>query len=164
MTATTRQRVGRVLLAGLLAWLLLWALLVVVAAVVLPQIQWSAPAVGQWLGERAGMPVQVAAVRSHWTRRGPVLELQGLALGQGGQIQVGSARLQLAIYTGLLPDHALTQVHLQGLDLQVRRQADGRWQIGGLAQAAQSDGDPLDALARLGEIQISGARLHVDAP
>lgn len=152
------------MLAGLLAWLLLWALLVVVAAVVLPQIQWSAPAVGQWLGERAGMPVQVAAVRSHWTRRGPVLELQDLALGQGGQIQVGSARLQLAIYTGLLPDHALTQVHLQGLDLQLRRQADGRWQVGGLAQVEHSDGDPLDALARLGEIQISGARLHVDAP
>ena len=82
MTASTRQRVGRVLLAGLLAWLLLWALLVVVAAVVLPQIQWSAPAVGQWLGERAGMPVQVAAVRSHWTRRGPVLELQDLAAAQ----------------------------------------------------------------------------------
>ena len=112
------------MLAGLLAWLLLWALLVVVAAVVLPQIQWSAPAVGQWLGERAGMPVQVAAVRSHWTRRGPVLELQDLALGQGGQIQVGSARLQLAIYTGLLPDHALTQVHLQGLDLLVLADPD----------------------------------------
>lgn len=162
--AVTRRRLGRALLYGVLAWLLLWAVLVGLAAAVLPRIAWSPQAVGQWLGERAGMPVQVAAVRSHWTRRGPVLELQGLALGEGGQLQVGRARLQLAIYTGLLPDQALTQVQLDGLDLQLRRLADGRWQVDGLASTHQGQGDPLDALSRLGEIQVSGARLAIDAP
>lgn len=159
-----RRRAGRVLLACLLGWLLSWALLVLLAWLVLPSIAWSAPAVGQWLGERAQMPVQVQAVRSHWTRRGPVLELQGLALGDGGQVQVGRARLQLAIYTGLLPGHALTQVQLDGLDLQLRRADDGRWQIDGLAATGAGQGDPLDALSRLGEIQVRGARLQVDAP
>ena len=161
---TTRRRVGRALLYGVMAWLLLWALLVVLAAVILPRIAWSPQAVGQWLGERAGMPVQVAGVRSHWTRRGPMLELQGLTLGQEQAVQVGRARLQLALYTGLLPGQALTQIQLDGLDLALRQQPDGRWQVEGLAPAGPGSGDPLDALSRLGEIQISGARLQVDAP
>lgn len=159
-----RRRAGRVLLACLLGWLLGWAALVLLASLVLPRVVWSAPAVGQWLGERAQMPVQVQAVHSHWTRRGPVLELQGLALGDGGQVQVGRARLQLAIYTGLLPGHALTQVQLDGLDLQLRRADDGRWQVDGLAAAGPGQEDPLDALSRLGEIQVRGARLQVEAP
>ena len=162
--AVTRRGIVRVLLTTVLVWLLLWATLVVLAAAVLPRINWSAPAVGQWLGERAGMPVQVSAVRAHWSRRGPVMELQGLALGQDGAIQVGRARLQLAIYTGLLPGQALTQVQLDGLDLQLRHHDDGRWQVAGLASGGPDQGDPLDALSRLGEIQISGARLQIHAP
>lgn len=157
------RRCGRVLLHAGLAWLLLWACLVMVASLLLPRISWQAGAVGQWLGERAGMPVAVRSVQAHWTRRGPVLQLDGLALGEGGQVQVGRAQLLLAVYSGLLPGHALSQIQLQGLDLTLRQQDDGRWQVSGLG-GSDGQGDPLDALSRLGEVQLSAARLHVQAP
>ena len=162
LQASTRRRLRRLLTWAVLAWLTLWALLVLLAAVVLPRIAWQPDAVGRWLGERAGLPVQVQAVQAHWTGRGPELQLQGVRLGQDGAVQLGRARLQLAVYTGLLPGQALSRVHLDGLDLRLAQDADGRWRIHGLADGS-SDGDPLDALSRLGEIQVSAARLHVQS-
>lgn len=156
----SRRRIRQVLTLAVLAWLSLWALLVLLATLVLPRIDWQPEAVGRWLGERAGMPVQVQAVRAYWTGTGPALELEGLGLGQEQAVQVGRARLRLAIYTGLLPGQALTTVQLDGLDLALEQQDDGRWRIEGLA-ADSGGGDPLDALSRLGEIQVNGARLQV---
>ncbi|MGE8240806.1 MAG: YhdP family protein, partial [Stenotrophomonas indicatrix] len=47
------------------------------------------------------------------------------------------------------------------LDLQ--QAADGRWSVRGLPQS-RAGGDPLDALRRLGELQVIGGRLGVHAP
>ena len=51
----------------------------------------------------------------------------------------------------------------QTLDLTLERDDSGRWHVRGLP-GQQAQADPLATLERLGELQVSHARLHVRAP
>ena len=157
------RRWRRVLAILVVGWLLTWSALVLLAWWVLPRLHFHPGDVGSWLSQRTGMPLQVHAVDARWTGRGPVLRLHGLRLGDQGQIQLGSAQWQLAVYDGLMPGRSLSELHLSGLDLAVRQADDGRWQIEGVSDSGSGQ-DPLDALSRLGELQLSGGRLHVVSP
>ena len=66
------------------------------------------------------------------------------------------------MYSGLLPGRSLTELRLRGLALDLQQGDDGRWSVRGLPQS--DNGDPLDALRRLGELQVIGGRLGVHAP
>ncbi|WP_140908336.1 YhdP family protein [Cognatiluteimonas lumbrici] len=121
--------------------------------------------IARWLGERAGRDVAFARVETDWTRRGPLLRLEGLRLGEGDQaIAIGDAEVLVSQYAGLLPGRSFTELRLRGLDLTVERQPDGTWQVRGLPGQAQSGGDPFAALEGLGELQVVGGRLRVLAP
>ena len=121
--------------------------------------------IARWLGERSGRTVAFDRVETDWTRRGPLLRLEGLRLGEGADaIAIGDAEVLVSQYAGLLPGRSFTELRLRGLDLTVERRADGTWQVRGLPGQAQSGGDPFDALEGLGELQVIGGRLHVVAP
>src|SRR5690606_32080839 len=53
---------------------------------------------------------------------------------------------------------------LRGPSLALQRADDGRWSIRGLPAAQASQVDPLEYLEGLGELQVIGGRLDVDAP
>jgi len=140
------------------------ALLVGAASQLLPLVGSHPEHVAAWLSERAGRPVRFDKVETRWTRRGPLLQFDGLRIGEPGQgVRIGRAEVLVAMYSGLLPGQPLTELRLRGLSLTVQRGDDGRWSVRGLPPTEQG-GDPLDSLQRLGELQVIGARVAIDAP
>lgn len=143
--------------------------LVVVAVLVgslnqlLPLVERHPEKVAAWLSERAGQPVAFDRMDTAWTRRGPLLRLDGLRIGQGDGVRIGQAEVLVSLYSGLLPGAPLTELRLRGLALTLQRADDGRWSVRGLPSAGDA-GDPLETLRRLGELQVIGGRLRLHAP
>ena len=169
MTAAWAARLHRVRRS---AWYLVAAVLVtmalvavVAAQVALPWLERNPRTVASWLSERAGRPVAFDTLDATWTRRGPLLRVTGLRIGDpAAAVPIGTAEIQVAQYSGLLPGRSLTELRLHGIELTLQRDDDGSWQVRGLPGAAHAEDDPLDALQGLGELQVVDARLTIDAP
>jgi uncharacterized protein (TIGR02099 family) len=145
--------------------LVLLALVIGVASQVLPLAERHPEKIAEWLSARARAPVAFDAVETQWTRRGPLLRLDNLRVGQGKEVlRIGDAEILVAQYAGLLPGRSLTELRVRGLDLTLQRDAAGRWQVRGLPGQQDGAGDPFATLERLGELQVSHARLRVLAP
>ncbi len=56
-------------------------------------------------------------LRTQWTRRGPLLRLDGLRVGQGEGIRIGEAEVLVSLYAGILPGRSFTELRLRGLSL-----------------------------------------------
>jgi uncharacterized protein (TIGR02099 family) len=120
--------------------------------------------IAAWLSARAGRPVAFDRVETEWTRRGPLLRLDGLRVGQGARVLViGDAEVLVSQYAGLLPGRSFTELRVRGLDLTLERQRDGSWRVRGLPGERQG-GDPFATFERLGELQVVAGKLHVVAP
>ena len=158
---TARRGAWYALAFGLIAM----ALVAGVASQLLPLAERHPERIAAWLSERADRPVAFDRVETEWTRRGPLLRLDGLRVGEGSDaFEIGDAELLVSQYAGLLPGRSFTELRLRGLDLILERTDDGRWRVHGLPGQQQADGDPLAALERLGELQVIGGRLAVRAP
>ena len=145
--------------------LVLVAVVLGVASQVLPMADRNPDKIAAWLSQRAGRPVAFDRVETAWTRRGPVLKLDNLRIGEGRlAFTVGDAEMLVSVYSGLLPGHPFSELRLRGLELTLERAADGRWQVRGLPGQQLPGGDPLAALEGLGELQVIGGRLVVSAP
>ncbi|MCD8463446.1 TIGR02099 family protein [Xylella taiwanensis] len=138
------------------------ALAVGIFSQLLPLVERHPQQVADWLSARTGQPVRFDALSTCWTQRGPLLRLQGVRIGPQGKVGIGEAEVLVAMYTGLLPGRSLIELRLRGVALTVHRDAAGRWSVYGLP--SDVGGDPLDVLRRLGELQVIGGRLSVDAP
>ena len=171
MAAPLRHRLRRIRRwAGYLVavGVILVALVVGAASQLLPLAERHPQRIAAWLSEVAGRPVAFDQVRTRWTRRGPLLQLDGLRIGggaDGGGVQVGQAEVLVSLYAGLLPGGSFTELRLRGPSLALHRGADGRWAIRGLPLATDAaQADPLEYLEGLGELQVIGGRLDVEAP
>lgn len=151
---------------GAAVLLVLAAMLVGLANQFLPLLERHPDRIAAWLSERVGQPVAFDRVNAFWTRRGPLLGLERLRVGEGAQaIEIGSAQLLVSVYSGLMPGRPLTELRVDAVSLDLLRGEDGRWQVRGLADAPRSaDGDPLAVLDGFGEIHVRGAALRVRAP
>ncbi|MGI8561756.1 MAG: YhdP family protein [Luteimonas sp.] len=151
-------------LAGVLV---LMALAAGIASQLLPLAERHPDRIAAWLSARAQRPVAFDHVETAWTRRGPLLRVDGLRIGEGADaVPIGEAEILVSQYAGLLPGRSFTELRLRGLALVLERGDDGRWQVRGLPGQAQSElqSDPLDMLQRLGELQVIDGRLTVSAP
>ena len=156
------RRVRRGTVYILAVALVLLALVLGTASQVLPLAERHPDRVAAWLSARAGRPISFDAVQTAWTRRGPLLQMEGLRVGEGGQaFSVGNAEMLVSIYAGLLPGVPLSELRLRGLDLVLEREPDGRWQVQGLPGQRQAGGDPFAALEGLGELQVIDGSLRV---
>ena len=165
MSAPPRLRLRRIRRLALYAsaiTLVAVALLVGTFSQLLPLAERNPEQIAAWLTARAGQPVRFDDLKAQWTRRGPLLQLDGLRIGAGDGLRVGQAEVQVAMYAGLLPGRSLTELRLRGLALTLQRADDGRWSVRGLPGRPGSD--PLEALRRLGELQVERGRLTVEAP
>lgn len=152
------RRHGVHALATLLALL---ALVNGLGMLLLPVVERHPQRVAEWLSARAGRPVAFDSLSTRWTRRGPLLRVEGLRVGDPRDpVHIGAAEIQIAQYSGLLPDHSFTEVRLRGLDLTLQRAANGQWRVRGMP-GQQAGDDPLAALEHLGELQLVQARLHI---
>jgi uncharacterized protein (TIGR02099 family) len=144
--------------------LVLVALAIGVLNQLMPLAERHPDRIAAWLGERSGRGVAFDRVETSWTRRGPLLQLENLRIGDGDQaIAIGDAEMLVSLYSGLLPDTPFSELRLRGLDLTLERGADGRWQVRGLPGQQRADGDPLAMLEGLGELQVVDGRLTVVA-
>ncbi|SEL79573.1 TIGR02099 family protein [Pseudoxanthomonas sp. GM95] len=156
-----------------MAWYALAVVLVCVAVVLgvvsqlLPLAERHPDRVAAWLSQQAGRPITFQHLKTEWTRRGPLLQLDGLqvgaANGQGEGLQIGQAEVLVSLYSGLLPGRAFTELRLRNIALEAERAEDGSWAIRGFP-GQKTGGDPLKSLDGLGELQLVGGRLHVLAP
>ena len=150
---------------GVAVALVLIAVLLGALSQVLPMAERHPQRVAAWLSERAGQPVAFDRIDTAWTRRGPLLRLDNLRIGNGAQsFVIGDTEMLVSVYAGLLPGHPFSELRLRGLDLTLQRTDDGRWQVRGLPGQQQAGGDPMRALERLGELQVIGGKLAVQAP
>ena len=170
MTGTPFRRRLRLLRRGFgygaALLLVLVALVIGAASQLLPLAERHPEKIAGWLSVRARNPVAFDAVETQWTRRGPLLRLDNLRVGEGKDaLRIGDAEILVAQYAGFLPGRSLTELRVRGLDLTLQRDAAGRWQVRGLpGQQQDNGGDPFATLERLGELQVSHARLRVLAP
>jgi len=140
------------------------ALVLGVASQVLPLAESHPQQIEDWLSARAGRPVAFDHVQTEWTRRGPLLRLDGLRVGEGeSAVRIGEAEVLVSMYAGLLPGRSFTELRLRGLSLTLQRADDGTWSVLGLP-GQKSAGDPLKNLEGLGELQVIGGSLSVRAP
>ncbi|WP_226470062.1 YhdP family protein [Luteimonas panaciterrae] len=145
--------------------LVLMALTAGVVSQLLPLAERHPQWVAEWLGERVHRPVHFDRLKTQWTRRGPLLQLEGLRIGDGTEtLQIGTAEILVSQYAGLLPGRSFTELRLRGLDLTLQRDDAGRWHVRGLPGERQSTEDPFAPLEGLGELQVIGGKLRVDAP
>lgn len=167
MTTPLRRRIRhtrRWLGYGLLILLILLAVLVGIANQMLPLVERHPDKIAAWLSERVGEPVQFTRAHAEWTRRGPRITLDDLKVGQGTQVlDIGRAELTVAIYSGLLPDHPLTELKIRDLALTLVQDDERRWKLIGLP-GSDDQADPLDRLQGFGELQVEKARLVVRSP
>ena len=168
MTTPVRRR-WRLLRRG--AWYALAAALVLLAlgngigSQLLPLVERHPDKVAAWLGVRVKGEVAFDHVDTEWTRRGPLLRLDNLRIGSGANpLRIGDAEILVAQYAGLLPGRSFTELRVRGLDLVLQRDVAGLWSVRGLPGQQQAGGDPFETLERLGELQVSHARLQVLAP
>ena len=106
---------------GIAVVLVCMAVVLGIASQVLPLAERHPDRIAAWLSERAGRPVAFDAVKTRWTRRGPLLQLDGLRLGEGdGGVRIGQAEVLVSMYGGLLPGRSFTELRLRGLVLTAR--------------------------------------------
>ena len=149
---------------GVLVLLILVALVVGIANQLLPMVEQNPERIAAWLSKRVGEPVRFTSARAEWTRGGPRFIFQGLRVGTGeNTLVVGRAQLQVAMYSGLLPDHPLTELQIRDLSLGLVQDPDRRWRVVGLP-GQDATIDPLDRLEGFGELRIERARLSIRAP
>lgn len=152
------------------AWYVVAGLLVCVAMVVgiasqvLPLAERNPEKIAAWLSARAGRPVAFDSVDTEWTRRGPLLRLDGLRVGEAANaVRIGEAEVLVSMYAGLLPGRSFTELRLRKLALTLQRAEDGTWSVLGLP-GQKSGGDPLGNLEGLGELQVIDGKLDILAP
>jgi uncharacterized protein (TIGR02099 family) len=146
--------------------LVLMALVAGVLSQLLPLAERHPGEIAAWLSTRAGRPVTFTRLETRWTRRGPLLRLDDMRVGEGSKaVILGDVEMLIAQYAGLLPGRSFTELRLRGLDLTLEQERDGRWTIRGLPSPEQpTGGDPFDPLEGLGELQVIGGKLSVVAP
>jgi len=166
---TSLHRTLRIARRG--AWYFVACLLVAMALVagvtsqLLPLAERHPDRIAAWLSARAGRTVAFDKVETAWTRRGPLLRVEGLRVGDGAAaVPIGEAEILVSQYAGLLPGRSFTELRVRNLALTIERADDGRWSVRGLPGQQRAGGDPLATLEGLGELQVIGARLAIVAP
>ena len=139
------------------------AVIVGIANQLLPLVERHPQRVAAWLSERVGEKVGFSAARAEWTRRGPRFTLDDLQVGEGNALlSIGSAQLQVAMYSGLLPGRPLTELKIRDLSLTLVQRDDGSWEVIGLP--GRGDVDLLERLEGFGELHIEKTQLTISAP
>ena len=156
----TRRTLGY----GVLVLLILAAVLVSAANLLLPMVEDNPARVQAWLSKQVGQPVSFDRSETRWTRRGPRISLTGLKVGSGeAAVEIARAELLVAVYSGLLPDHPLTELKAKDLKLRLEQQPDDSWRLLGVPHRADSRTDALDVLSGFGELQVERSSLAVQA-
>jgi uncharacterized protein (TIGR02099 family) len=159
-----RMRLG---IQALLATIVIAAAVVVAVMqlVVLPWLGSHPERVSEFLAERLHRPVRVDEVEARWERNGPLLSLQGVHIGvdQPGQPALLIAHAGLKInFFAWSRNARWNEFRLDGLDLNLLHDADGNWQLSGLAAGDSGDSGDQRALFDLGALVLRNLTLSIN--
>ena len=157
--------VGGLAGVAMLVWIVGAAAWLGLRHVVWPQLDQWRPTIEQRLGEAIGRPVRIGALVPDFGGLAPGVEVRDLRiLGPDGEValDVPSLRAVLSPRTLLTLQWRLARVDVRGLDIDVVRQPDGRWRIGGIVIDPQGpdDGRAIELLLAQRRITLSEARLR----
>jgi uncharacterized protein (TIGR02099 family) len=156
------RRTRRWLALSVALLLILMAVIVGLASQLLPVLERHPEDVAAWLEQRIGHPVSLSAVSARWSRRGPVLDIRDLRIGRDEGVDIGSARVRVNVYSGLLPGQPLLGLRVAGPRVELARSAEGRWQVRGIYGGRGVDLEQaLAQIERVGEIELFDGELLV---
>ena len=120
--------------AGILVILL--AVLVALVQLLLPLLARNPAWVAAQLGQRLQRPVGIASMEGHWSPSGPLFVMHGVTVGKpageaGTALELPQAELKFDLGSWLRPSRHLLNLHVRGLQLDLRRDADG-WHVNGM--------------------------------
>ena len=76
-------------------------------------------------------------------------------------VEIAQAELLVSVYSGLLPNHPLTELKVRNLHLSMVQQTDESWKLLGVPRQADSKQDALDVLSGFGELQIEDSEFRI---
>ena len=122
------------------AWLVLIMIWAGIHLLIVPRIADYRPQIESWLSSSLGMPLRIDAVSAQTLGLIPSIELNGVHLfDRQGREALLLPRVQASITPQSLWSLGFAQLYIQGLQLQVRRAADGRLSIAGIELPEQLD-------------------------
>ncbi len=135
-----RRRLQRWLFWSVSGALIVAAVLVGVIQLALPWWASDPDRVARLLSSRLGSPVRIESTEPGWSRRGPVIALHGVRLGDGDSaLRIGRAAWAVDFAGLLLPGRVFNEFRVQGLDVTLSRKDDGRWEVLGLPELLRGD-------------------------
>ncbi|MDH0048651.1 YhdP family protein [Comamonas terrigena] len=156
--------VARWALAGLLAfWLLLAATAGVLHGFIVPRIGDYRGKLEQLAAQALGVPVRIGAVTAYSDGLVPSLELKDVELQDAqGRPALQLPQVVVAVSARSLWRRGVEQIVVESPQLDVRRRADGRWEVAGLLQQddATPDSSPLEWVLDQPEIAIRNGVLR----
>ena len=142
--------------------------------VLLPWVTNHPEVVARKLGEALRRPVVIDHLYARWERTGPLLDLAGVHLGvpqtpsvqgdAGRSLVLASAGLKINFFAWAQPGANWTEIRLSGVELDLVRDAQKQWRLGGFDTESSNAAPSLDdnALFGLGTVVIRGAKLAID--
>lgn len=140
-------------------WLLTVSLVIALAILVQagrllsPQVEQYRPQISAWLSGSLGVPVQMEQLSLRWQALEVALQLDGLRLGEKGEVQMGYGLFHLDLLASLW-NRELVWKNLQVHDFAagLSRGEDGHWHIDGFpTAAAEPSEDSGESAMRLGD-------------
>lgn len=101
-----------------------------------------------------GMPVHVGALEGRWSGLAPVLRVRDLQLGEGAKaLRLDEVMVVPDVWASLLAREVrLSRIQLGGLQLIVRENGQGAWNLEGLPQQDDTPLNPAELLQRLRQL------------
>lgn len=154
-------RLNRVLVASTRWGLGICALLAVLVALYVSIGRQLVPLVAEYRADvehkaeqALGLPVHVGALEGRWSGLAPVLRVRDLQLGEGaGALRLDEVKLVPDLWASLTSREVrLARIQLGGLQLILREDAQGAWNLEGLPKKDDAPLDPAELLQRLRQL------------
>ncbi|SDZ93919.1 YhdP family protein [Microbulbifer marinus] len=129
------------------------AILVQTGRILSPQVEQYRPQISSWLSASLGVPVQMDRLSLRWQALEVALQLDGLRLGENGEVQMGYGLFHLDLLASLW-NRELVWKNLQVHDFAagLSRGERGQWHIDGFPQASVEAVDKAgEGVARVGD-------------
>ncbi|WP_445361253.1 YhdP family protein [Microbulbifer sp. EKSA005] len=162
-------------------WLLSVSLVIALAIIVQtgrllsPQVENYRPQISHWLSEQLGIPVQMDRISLRWEALEVALQLDGLRLGEHGELRMGHGLFQLDLLSSLWNRELVWKdLQMNQFSAGLNRDENGLWYLQGFPDAPlklegstapdPEAADPARLFQLSPKIQISDAAITVRLP
>ncbi len=150
-----------------LAWTLVWAGVALLAVwggihgLIVPRIGELRPWIERQAVDKMGVNLRMGALSAHSEGWIPTFEIQDLQVQDAqDQPSLRVARLVMRLSLRSLTSLSFEQVHLEGLEIEVGRDAQGQWRVAGQSLGQGGPSGALDWFFSQAEFQVSQGRVR----